>query len=102
MAGCNFAVAVASVVILQRAARRARDRSARHLAERLKNFKASVEAMRGRKEEHDFAQAEQLLDEIRRLQGGAFASLWENPVVGAVLLPSGGTALIELINFFQK
>ena len=40
---------------------------------------------------------EKLLDEIKNIRRGAFARLWENPVFGAILLPSGGTALIQII-----
>ena len=46
-------------------------------------------------------QAEKLLEEIRRLRRGAFVPFWENPVLGAVLLPSGGTAVFQMLVWFM-
>ncbi|MDB6023678.1 MAG: hypothetical protein JWQ04_3535 [Pedosphaera sp.] len=47
-------------------------------------------------------EAQKLLNEIKDLNTGAFAGFWGNPVVGALLFPSGGMALIELITSYLK
>ena len=42
-------------------------------------------------------QGKKLLEEMRELRSGAFVPMWENPIVGAILVPSGGTVLIEIL-----
>jgi len=102
LSACNFAVAAACVVILQRAARRARDQSLAALQEKLNQLKAGAAATEAQKKQHDIAETEELLDDIRRLKKGAFGGFWGNPVVGALLLPSGGTAVIEILRYLAK
>jgi hypothetical protein len=43
-----------------------------------------------------------MLDEMRSLRSGAFVGLAGNPVVGALLVPSGGTVLVQLIQRFLE
>ena len=102
LATCNFGVAAASIVILQRAARRARDRSADALQEKLEQLKAGAAATETEKKQHDINETQELLEAIRNLKKGAFAGLWGNPVVGALLVPSSGTALIEIIRYLAR
>jgi hypothetical protein len=94
----NLAAAAASIVILQRAARRARDHSVTSLETKLNQLKAGTAHTEQQKEQHTVSETERLLEEIRGLNRGAFAGFWGNPVVGALLIPSGGTAIIELIH----
>jgi hypothetical protein len=39
-----------------------------------------------------------LLDDIESLNKGAFAPIWDSPLIGAILIPSGGSVLIELLS----
>lgn len=102
IAGANFIVAAASIVILQRAARRARDQSVRDMQEKLMHFKFSIAKTEDEKQQVEVSGAEKLLDEVRGLREGAFAGFWGNPVVGALLVPSGGAALIEIVHYFAS
>ena len=43
----------------------------------------------------------ELLEEMRQLRRGAFVPFWENPVVGAVFLSSGGTTMIQVFIWFM-
>lgn len=102
LAAGDFAVAAASIVILQHAARRARDLSVVTLQRKLNQLTAGAAATEAQKRQHDVAETEKLLNEIRSLRKGAFAGFWGNPVIGALLVPSGGTALVEIIRYLMK
>ena len=95
---CNLVLALASVIILQRSARKAKQAAEATLEAKIKQLQA---ANAPSKSASDATQAERLLDEIRNLRRGAFAPFWENPVLGAVLVPSGGTALLQLLIWFM-
>lgn len=97
--GLNFAIAIASVVILQRAAKQARAKAEESLDAKVKSAQALAAPSR---RENDAAQAQKLLDEIRTLKRGAFVGFWESPVLGAALVPSGGTALLQLLFWFSN
>ncbi len=92
--GLNFCLATASVAIQQHVAHKAKRVAEASLASKIKRLRESTHPTR---QENDVDQAEKLLDEIKSIRRGAFARLWENPVFGAILLPSGGTALIQII-----
>jgi low affinity Fe/Cu permease len=100
VAGCNLAVAAASIIILQHAARRARNTSASSLEAKIDEFKIDTDVTPQDTKRRSVDEAQRLLDEIKGLNTGAFAGFWGNPVVGALLLPAGGTALIELVSFY--
>jgi hypothetical protein len=102
LASCNFVLAGSSIVILQRAARRARDQSEKHLTEKLQQLRTQRAAATGRAEEHALDEGEQLLQEMHNLKTGAFAGFWGNPVVRAVLVPSGGAAFLEIVQYFSR
>jgi hypothetical protein len=99
---CNFVVAAASIVILQNAARRAREQSVQVLEEKLNQLRAGSAATEAQKKQHDISETEDMLNEIRTLKKGAFGGFWSNPVVGALLIPSGGTALVAIIQYLVK
>ena len=99
---CHFGVAAASVIILQRAARKARNLSMEILEQKLNQLKAGSAVTEAQMHQHDISETEALLHEIRSLKKGAFGGFWSNPVLGALLVPSGGTALIEIIKQFIK
>ena len=86
-------LAIASVVILQRAAQRARRHAQQSLKAKIKRAQAQLAPS---PQANDAAQAEKLLEEIGELKRGAFVGFWENPTLSAILLPSGGTAMIQL------
>ncbi|MCW5889287.1 MAG: hypothetical protein KIT14_01910 [bacterium] len=90
----NLGLSIVSVVILQRAAQSARAQAEASLTAKVKRAQGLVAASR---EKIDATQAERLLDEIRALDRGAFVGFWQNPALGAVLVPSGGTALVQLV-----
>ena len=94
----NFMVALASVVILQRAAKRAKAVAENSLAAKVKRLQAQASPSAA---QNNASQAEKLLDEIRTLRRGAFVPFWENPVVGAVFVSSGGTTLIQAFIMFM-
>ena len=90
----NLSFALAGVLILQRAALRAKAVSESNLEEKIRALEGVVAASPAR---NDANQARALLEEIRALRRGAFVPLWESPVLGALLVPSGGTVLLELL-----
>ena len=89
----NFILALASVIILQRAAQKAKMAAEESLTAKVKMLQARVSPSIA---QNNAAQAEQLLDEVRNLQRGAFVPFWKNPVVGAIFLSSGGTTMLQL------
>lgn len=97
----NLSIAVGSAVILQRSALRAREIGLKCLNEKLQQLRGASAKTPAQKEEHDIKQAEELVDEIRKLNTGAFCTLWKNPILGALLVPSGGTAAVELITYLM-
>lgn len=97
----NLAFAVGSGFILQRSAHRARDLGVASLQQKLNRLRGAAAKTDKEKEQHEVSQAETLLDEIRNLRTGAFGSFWENPILGALLVPSGGTAAIEILSYLM-
>jgi hypothetical protein len=90
----NFGLSIVSVVILQSAAQTARKHAEESLTAKVKRAQAFIAESR---EHNNATQAEKLLEEIRTLDRGAFVGFWQNPALGAVLVPSGGTAVIQLL-----
>ena len=72
------------------------------LLEKLNQLKAGAATTETEKRQHDISETRELLDAIRNLKRGAFGGFWGNPVVGALLVPSGGAALVEIIRYFAK
>jgi hypothetical protein len=95
---CNFVLALTSVIILQTAAREAKRKAEASLAARIKKLQAQVAPS---KAQNNATQAENLLDEIHRLDRGAFVPFWNNPVVGALFLSSGGTTALQVFIWFM-
>jgi hypothetical protein len=95
----NFVLALTSVVILQRAARDAKHKAEQSLTTKVKKLHAQTARSSA---ENNAAQAEKLLEEIRQLRRGAFVPFWENPVVGAVFLSSGGTTMLQVFIWFMS
>jgi hypothetical protein len=97
--GLNLTLAAASLIILRNAALKAREAS-------LKNLRAQVAAAdqdaAPSPRANQAAVGHRLLNEIESLDKGAFAPIWESPLIGAILIPSGGSVLIELLsNLFR-
>ncbi len=96
----NLLLAVWSVLILQRAARRARALGIESLEIKLNHLERSEAKS---EEAQSIQQGKKLLEEMRELRSGAFVPAWENPILGAILVPSGGTVLIEILTqMFSK
>ena len=96
----NLILAAAGLIILQRSAQRARVIAVERLQTKLDLLREAAAVTEPQKTEKALGQAEKLLEEIQQLDTGAFAGFWDNPLVGALLVPSGGTAIIELIQYF--
>jgi hypothetical protein len=93
----NLVFAVTSVLILQHAAKKAREVAIETLLDKINTFKGVTSS---NPTQNSLSRAEELLEELRNIRRGAFSPFWENPVVGAVLLPSGSAAIIELVTYF--
>jgi hypothetical protein len=90
----NFVLSLASVVILQRSAKEAKAKAEKSLEAKVKRAQARSAPTAA---QNTTDQAQQLLEEIRGLNRGAFVPFWENPVVGAVFGASGGTTILQLV-----
>lgn len=90
----NLTLAASSVVILQTAARKAKHEAEATLEAKVKRLQAAIAESPAA---NDANQAEKLLEEIRNLRRGAFVPLWENPVLGAILLPSSSVAAFQIL-----
>jgi len=95
----NLVLAAGSVLILQRAARKAQELAVESLRAKLDRLRETIAVTEPQKGQNTLGQAERLLQEIQQLNTGAFAGPWENPLLGALLVPSGGSALIELAQY---
>jgi hypothetical protein len=95
----NLSLAVGGLLILRRSARRAWQFALASLQSKLDQLRGAQAVTESEKSRATLDQMEKLLDEIRGLNTGAFASFWESPILGALLVPSGGTALIELTRY---
>lgn len=97
--GLNLALAASSMIILQNAALKARDTG-------LERLRAKVEAAEQKAaptpEVNQAFVGRKLLDELQSLDKGAFAPFWQNPLIGALLIPSGGSVLLELVAYLFK
>jgi len=89
----NLALAVISVVVVQRAAHRAKRSRLATLEAQLNQLQ--VTSSGGEKEERAIALGKKLIKDVQQLKTGAFADFWENPIIGALLVPSGGTVIVE-------
>jgi hypothetical protein len=94
----NFGLAIASLIILQFAARRAKRAAEESLTRKLKEARAQTAPT---PQANDASQAEELLEEIRGLRRGAFVPFWENPVVSAIFVPSGGMTVLQMLIWFM-
>ncbi|HKX62593.1 MAG TPA: hypothetical protein VJS65_12125, partial [Verrucomicrobiae bacterium] len=90
----NITLALASVLILQAAARQAKNAAEERLTEKIARLRAETAPS---PTHNNAAQAEKLLDEIRDIHHGAFVPFWENPVLGALLVGPGGLSILQII-----
>jgi len=95
--GFNFTIALASIVILQRAAKDAKRTAEQTLAEKVRKLRARIAPSPAA---NNAARGEEILKEVQGLNRGAFVPFWENPVVGAIFLSSGGTTALQLLIWF--
>jgi len=93
----NLALAAASMLILQNAALKARDTGLEHLRAKVE---AAEQNAAPSPQVNQAVVARKLLDELQSMDKGAFAPLWQNPLMGAILIPSGGSVLIQMLSYF--
>jgi hypothetical protein len=91
----NLALAAASMLILQNAALKARVIGLEHMRAKVE---AAEQNAAPSPEANQAAVARKLLEELQSLDKGAFAPLWQNPLIGAILIPSGGSVLIQVLS----
>ncbi len=93
----NLILAGTSSFILQRAAAKARETGAENLKDKVNDARKSASPT---PTAHAAQQGEELLAEIQNLRRGAFVSAWRAPLVGALLVPSTGTIVLQLLAVF--
>jgi hypothetical protein len=81
-------------MILQTAARKAKKYAEASLEAKVKRLQAATAASQA---QNDATQAQKLLEEIHTLRRGAFVPFGENPVFRAILLPSGGMVVLQVL-----
>jgi hypothetical protein len=79
----NLAVAVSCAVLLQRSAKKAKEKV-------LGKMDQLISQSIGRKDERGRQTFGRIKEEIANMQSGAFASFYQNPVLRAILIPLGG------------
>lgn len=93
----NLLLAFSSILVLQKAAQHAKEKAEESLNAKVKQLQRSAAHTPQQQKEADVRLAEDLLQEVRGLQRGAFVPFWQNPVVGAVFLSSGGTTALQIL-----
>jgi hypothetical protein len=96
--GLNALLISGSVIMLQQAAAKAKRIGIARLAQKLEK----VEAEAAGPQKHRAIVGDTLLTEIKDLKTGAFAPFWDNPLVQALLIPSGGTAFFEVLLYLFR
>jgi len=91
-------LALASAIILQRAAKNAKREAEQSLMAKVKLLQARTAPSA---EQNQADQAKQLLDEIRELRRGAFVPFWQNPIVSALSVSSGSMTLLQVLIWFM-
>lgn len=92
--GFNLLLAVACVLILQFAADRAKQLAVANLQAKVKRLQSLAAP---NKTQSNADQAKRLLDEISQIRRGAFAHVWQSPLLGAILLPSSGLTIVQAL-----
>jgi hypothetical protein len=93
----NFVLALASVLILQRAAKDAQRKAIDTLTDKVKDRQAKLKAKEPGRMEAD--ESAELLQEIRDMKKGAFVPVWQSPAIGAFFLSSGGLTLVQILSW---
>jgi hypothetical protein len=88
---CGLLLALASVWILQNAAKQSKQQAQEDLERKAAEAHAREEPPRSKA-----SQAEKMLDELRNLKRGAFVPFWQNPVVTAFFASSGGITALQI------
>ena len=89
----NLLLVIGSVIMLRTSARKAQEVGIVRLKAKVQQERQATRTV----SEQQADVAQKLLDEVQNLRKGAFVPFWQNPVVGAILVPSGGTALLEVL-----
>jgi hypothetical protein len=97
----NLVFAVAAALILQKSAHKARRIGLERLQDKIKELRAKKPRTQVEKDEYTIDQLNELLAEMRDLKTGAFGTFWQSPVLGALLVPSGGTVALQVISYLM-
>ena len=91
--GVNSAFALCCGLVLRHTAEKARRKAIDNLEARL------LVVRRTDGDERRAKPIGQLVEEIKAMREGAFSPYTENPVLGAILIPLGGTGIVSLIQY---
>lgn len=100
----NASWAVYCAVRLPIEARAARDTSLRRLRDKLFKRRANeaINPDDTKRDRSNSVALEAVIVEIEKLRQGAFAGIWEQPLLRAILLPSGGVGLWALLDLLPR
>jgi hypothetical protein len=93
----QLGLAFSSVLVLQKAAQDAKKNAEESLNAKVKQLQRNLARTEHEQKEADARLAEDLLKEVRGLRRGAFVPFWQNPVVGALFVSSGGTTALQIL-----
>jgi hypothetical protein len=88
-------VAVWAACRLRNSAKRARRIALGRLGKKISEARADRDGRRA-------GQLGMVVDEIKGVQTGAFSHVWDNPVIRAVLIPSGGVGTLAVIDLVVR
>ncbi len=97
----NLVFAVTAALILQKTAHTARQIGLERLQKKINKLRSDKPKTPPQKADYTIEQLNDLVTEIRDLKTGAFGSFWQSPVLGALLVPSGGTLALQLISYLM-
>lgn len=92
----NLIFSLLGFLLLYHSANKARAQALENLEAKVKQASAFASP---EPSENDAKQAHALLEELRGIRKGAFAGFWESPILGALLIPAGGSVIFELIAY---
>lgn len=95
--GLNAAYALGNAVYLRRSAEKARQMAVKRLKVKMDELSIKTPF-----KQRETKQVQEIIDLIEKNQEGAFLPFTQHPVFGAIALPTGGTGLLLLIEYFAK
>jgi hypothetical protein len=96
----NFVIAIYTAISMERAAAKTREVILKRLNDRRVFVGSQIAAATGKPMKNPTLK--EIIDQVKNLRRGAFLRFTQKPWVGALLIPLGGTGLIQLIQFVQQ